>query len=93
MATEVELAKSFVYDLIEEYLEGLDIITKVSMAKMYVCDLVNRLAYHGVQIHGGYGCMIEYEIGRHFCDVRHFSISGGTSEIMKVIIGRRMGLT
>jgi len=93
MATEIEMAKAFTYDLIEDFMEGKDITTKVSMAKWYVCELANRVAYNCVQLHGGYGFMSEYEIARRFCDIRYLTIAAGTSEIMKVIIGRRMGLT
>jgi acyl-CoA dehydrogenase len=93
MATEIEMAKAFTYDLIEDFMEGKDITTKVSMGKWYVCELANRVAYNCVQLHGGYGFMSEYEIARRFCDIRYLTIAAGTSEIMKLIIGRRMGLT
>jgi acyl-CoA dehydrogenase len=93
MATEVEMAKAFTYDLVEDFMDGNDITTKVSMAKWYVCELANRVAYNCVQLHGGYGYMSEYEIARRFCDIRFLSIAAGSSEIMKTIIGRRLGLT
>jgi acyl-CoA dehydrogenase len=54
--------------------------------------MVNRVAYQAVQLHGGYGYMEEYRISRLFRDVRSLSIFAGTTEIMKLIIARRLGL-
>jgi acyl-CoA dehydrogenase len=92
MATEVALGRSFVDDLTQDHLDGQDIVTKVSMAKWWIGEMVNRLAYAGVQLHGGYGYIEEYEISRLYRDVRMRSIAAGTTEIMKQTIARRMGL-
>jgi acyl-CoA dehydrogenase len=53
--------------------------------------MANRVAYHGVQLHGGYGYMDEYQISRAYRDVRVTTIGGGTNEIMKGIIGKMLG--
>src|SRR5512136_339802 len=92
MATEIEMAKDFTYHLILDHLERKDITKKVSMAKWYNSELANRTAYHCVQLHGGYGYMDEYEICRNALDVRMGSIAAGTTEVMKTIIARLMGL-
>ncbi len=92
MATEIEMAKTFTYALIEDHLAGLDITKKVSMAKWYNSELLNRVAYDCTQLHGGYGYMEEYEIARAYQDVRMRSIAAGSTEIMKRIIGKMMGL-
>lgn len=92
MATEVELAKDFTYHLVVDHLNKNDITKKVSMAKWYNAELANRVAYHCVQLHGGYGYMDEYEICRHALDVRMGSIAAGSTEVMKMIIARLMGL-
>ena len=92
MATEIEMAKDFTYHLVEDHLEKKDITKKVSMAKWYNSELANRVAYHCVQLHGGYGYMDEYEICRDALDVRMGSIAAGTTEVMKMIIARLMGL-
>jgi len=92
MATEIEMAKNFTYHLVEEHLQKNDITKKVSMAKWYNAELANRVAYHCVQLHGGYGYMDEYEICRHALDVRMGSIAAGTTEVMKMIIARLMEL-
>jgi acyl-CoA dehydrogenase len=92
MATEIEMAKDFTYHLVLDHLEKKDITRKVSMAKWYNAELANRVAYHCVQLHGGYGYMNEYEICRDAMDVRMGSIAAGTTEVMKSIIARMMGL-
>jgi len=92
MATEIEMARDFTYLLVLEHLERKDITKKVSMAKWYNAELANRVAYECVQLHGGYGYMEEYEICRDALDVRMGSIAAGTTEVMKAIIARMMGL-
>jgi len=93
MATEVELGRVFLDHLIEQHILGKDIVKKVSMAKYWLGEMVNRVAYQAVQIHGGYGYMEEYRICRIYRDVRALSIFAGTSEIMKLIISRGLGLS
>jgi acyl-CoA dehydrogenase len=92
MATEVELGRVFLDKLISDHIEGKDIVKEVSMAKYWLGEMVNRVAYRAVQIHGGYGYMEEYRICRIFRDVRALSIFAGTSEIMKLIVSRKLGL-
>lgn len=92
MATEVEIGRVFLNSLIEDFIDGADITLKVSMAKWWITEMVNRLAYHCAQLHGGYGCMKEYYVARASGDVRSMTIAAGTSEIMKVVIGRMLGL-
>ncbi len=92
MATEIELGRTFVESLIEEHLEGKDITRRVSMGKWWLTEMVNRVAYHGVQLHGGYGYMEEYLICRLYRDVRVQPIVAGTNEIMKRILAKMMEL-
>jgi acyl-CoA dehydrogenase len=92
MATEVELGRTFLEDLIAAHLAGRDIVQRVSMAKYWLGEMVNRIAYQALQLHGGYGYMEEYRICRLYRDVRALSIFAGTSEIMKLIISRGLGL-
>jgi acyl-CoA dehydrogenase len=92
MATEIELGRVFLNSLIEDHCEGNDIAKKVSMAKAWIPEMANRVAYQCVQLHGGYGYMEEYPICRFARDVRVMPIFAGTTEVMKVIVGRMMGL-
>jgi acyl-CoA dehydrogenase len=91
MATEVELGRTFLDSLIGDHLKGKNLVKRVSMAKYWLGEMVNRIAYQAVQIHGGYGYMEEYRICRLYRDVRCLSIFAGTSEIMKLIISRNLG--
>ena len=92
MATEVKLGRSFTDDLIRGHMRGDNVITEVSMAKAWIGEMANRIAAQCVQLHGGYGFMEEYPICRFYRDVRPFTIFAGTTEIMKLIVARRMGL-
>ena len=92
VATDIELGRTLLNSVIEDFLEGKDITYRVSMAKWWISEMVNRIAYHCTQLHGGYGCMSEYYVARVPGDVRPMTIATGSNEIMKVIIGRMMGL-
>ena len=87
------MAKIFLYTLIKEFNKGNDqLVKEISMAKYWICEMANRIAYDCVQLYGGYGYMDEYAICRAYTDVRAFTIAAGTTEIMKEIIARTMGL-
>lgn len=92
LATKIQLAKSFLDDLIPRHMAGEDIVSQVSMAKYWITDLQFEVAHRCLQFFGGYGYMKEFPISRHFVDARVQSIYGGTNEIMKELIARRMGL-
>ena len=92
MATEVELGRTFLDSIIEAHLKGENVVKRVSMAKYWLGEMVNRVAYQALQLHGGYGYMEEYRICRLSRDVRALSIFAGTSEVMKLIISRELGL-
>ena len=63
-----------------------------AMAKWWATELQGRVIDRCVQLHGGYGYMLEYPIARAFVDARVTRIYGGTTEIMKEIIGRSLGV-
>jgi acyl-CoA dehydrogenase len=92
MATEVEMGRAFLDQLISEHIEGKNVVTKVSMAKWKLTDIAKRIASECMQLHGGYGYMEEYEIARRFRDIQVSSIYAGTNEIMKTIIAKNLGL-
>lgn len=92
MATEVEIGRTLLKALVEDFVKGKDIGTRVAMAKSWLAEMANRVAYEAVQIHGGYGYMEEYRVSRLYQDVRCMPIMGGTTEIMKLIVARRLGL-
>jgi acyl-CoA dehydrogenase len=92
MATRIEMARLLVLHCCEAFAKGRNVVKEISMAKYYTADLANRVAYDCVQLHGGYGYMREYPICRAYMDVRAMSIAGGTTEIMKEIVAKNMGL-
>ena len=61
-------------------------------AKWWVTEMLKRVVDSGVQMHGGYGYMMEYPIAEAYLDARVQTIYGGTTEIMKEIIGRGLGV-
>jgi acyl-CoA dehydrogenase len=92
MASGITQARAFAYDVCRRYAGGEDCTTEISMAKYLTGELANRVAYDAVQIFGGYGYMREFPVERFYRDARLWTIGGGTSEIMKEIIARRLGL-
>jgi acyl-CoA dehydrogenase len=92
MATEVEVGRAFLESLLIDHLEGRKDVKKASMAKYWICEMLNRVVNQCVQFHGGYGYMEEYPIARMFRDARVQTIYAGTSEIMLLIISRQLGL-
>ncbi len=90
--TEVDLGRVFVDRLIAEHLDGRLTIEQAAEAKWWTTEMLRRVVDAGVQLHGGYGYMMEYPIAEAFLDARLQTIYGGTTEIMKEIIGRGLGL-
>ncbi len=92
MKTEIEIGRAFVEQCVGLYNEGALDAERAAMAKWWVTELQKRVMDTCVQLHGGYGFMMEYPIARAYLDTRAQTIYGGTTEIMKEIIGRAMGL-
>lgn len=90
IATQVQLAESFLDDLIPRHMEGEDIVKEVSMAKYWISDMQSQVADRCLQLFGGYGFMKEYPVSRYYVDARVQRIYGGTNEIMKELIARRL---
>ncbi|MDN5750338.1 MAG: acyl-CoA dehydrogenase family protein [Pseudonocardia sp.] len=90
MDTEVTITQVFVDRCITEHLAGRLSITDAAKAKWWASDVLKRVVDRCVQLHGGYGYMLEYPIAKAFVDSRVQSIYGGTNEIMKEIIGRSL---
>jgi alkylation response protein AidB-like acyl-CoA dehydrogenase len=92
MATEVELATTFVDQAVLALNDGELTPEDAAMAKWWSTELQGRVIDRCVQLHGGYGYMLEYPIARAFVDARITRIYGGTTEIMKEIVGRSLGV-
>jgi acyl-CoA dehydrogenase len=92
LATEIEAARSLTYHALRKIVAGEDAVREVSMAKWLATELHWRVADEAVQVHGGYGYMMEFPAQRVWRDARLGPIGGGTTEVMKEIIGRSYGL-
>ena len=92
VATEVEIAETFVDRCIAALNDEELTTEEASMAKWWTTELQKRVIDRCLQLFGGYGYMLEYPIARAYTDARITTIYGGTTEIMKEIIGRSLGL-
>jgi acyl-CoA dehydrogenase len=92
MATRIAAGRALTYRALRLYVAGENPIREVAMAKLYTSEVAFHVADECVQIHGGYGYMMEFPAQRAWRDSRLGPIGGGTSEIMKEIIGRSYGL-
>lgn len=91
-AAEVEVGRAFVDRLVAEHMAGESLVKECSMAKLWQTEMCGRVTDACLQLFGGYGYMLEYPVTRAFIDARVQRIYAGTSEIMKLIIARQMGL-
>lgn len=92
MATQVEIGRTFLDQLIASHIAGEDVTTQVSMAKWWISDMAKQVISECMQLHGGYGYIEEYSIARRYRDIPVMTIYAGTNEIMKTIIAKRIGL-
>ena len=92
LATEVNVARVFIDRCIAAHSAGELSDVEAAGAKFWTTELQFRVMDRCVQLHGGYGYMEEYEIARMWRDARVTRIYGGTTEIMKEIVGRSLGL-
>jgi alkylation response protein AidB-like acyl-CoA dehydrogenase len=91
-ATEVRIGQAFLDRCVEALNAGSLTAEEAAMAKWWCTELQKRVVDRCVQLHGGYGYMWEYPIARAYADARVTTIYGGTTEIMKEIVGRSLGL-
>ncbi|MDQ6875352.1 MAG: acyl-CoA dehydrogenase family protein [Actinomycetota bacterium] len=92
LTTDTALARTFVDRCVCEHNAGRLSAEDAAMAKWWTTELQNRVADRCVQLHGGYGYMLEYPIAKAYLDARVQTIYGGSTEIMKEIIGRSLGI-
>ena len=92
MATQIEMARHLTYHALWLISQGRDAVREVSMAKIAATECHAHVADEAVQIHGGYGYMMEYPVQRAWRDARLGPIGGGTTQIMREIIAKSMDL-
>ena len=90
LKTETQIARVFVDRCLDLLMEKKLDVAEAAMAKYWCTDLQGKLLDECLQLHGGYGFMMEYPIARAYLDARVQRIYGGTNEIMKELIGRTL---
>jgi alkylation response protein AidB-like acyl-CoA dehydrogenase len=90
--TETVIARTFVDECVRQLGTGELTAVDAAMAKWWTTELQKRVVDRCLQLHGGYGYMLEYPVAKAFIDSRIQTIYGGTTEIMKEIVGRSLGV-
>ncbi len=91
MATKIELARNTLYKACWMKDQGQDYGKEAAMSKLYCSEIAKQVADEAVQIDGGYGLMKDYAIERFYRDQRLLQIGEGTSEILRLVISRKIG--
>ncbi|HEX7354846.1 MAG TPA: acyl-CoA dehydrogenase family protein [Mycobacteriales bacterium] len=92
LATEVDIARTYVDDCLRLHLDGELTAARAAQVKWWTTELQVKVADRCLQLHGGYGYMREYAVARAFVDARIQTIYGGTTEIMKTIVAKSLGI-
>jgi alkylation response protein AidB-like acyl-CoA dehydrogenase len=90
--TELTIGRAFIDQCIQKHCDEELSIEEAAMSKWWTTELLGRVTDSCLQLHGGYGYTKEYSISAAWADARITRIYGGTTEIMKELIGRGMGL-
>ena len=88
LSTEVEISKTFNYNVAKSLGEGQYVVKEATMSKLFSTKVADEVAYECLQLLGGYGYMEDYPMARLLRDSRLGPIGGGTSEILREIIAK-----
>ena len=92
MATEIDAARLLVHRAAFLEDQGLPFSKESAMAKLFASEMAMRATRNAIQIFGGYGYTQEYPVERYFRDVKLCEIGEGTSEVQRIVIGKKLGL-
>jgi alkylation response protein AidB-like acyl-CoA dehydrogenase len=92
MDTELDVSEQYIDRCLQGVVDGELTAVEAAKAKWWCTETAKKIIDGCVQLHGGYGYMMEYRVARAYVDSRIQTIFGGTTEIMKEIIGRDLGL-
>jgi alkylation response protein AidB-like acyl-CoA dehydrogenase len=92
MALMLEISKLLVKQYTWRFERGINTRQDAAMLKLYTCEAYKSIADMGLQVLGGYGYTMEYDLQRHFRESRLGTIGAGTSEIQRNIIAKTLGL-
>ncbi|MBW2285990.1 MAG: acyl-CoA dehydrogenase [Deltaproteobacteria bacterium] len=90
MATQLEAGRLLTFNAAAMRDRGENFSAAASMAKVFSSEMANKVAYQALQIHGGYGYMVEFPVERYYRDARVFTIYEGTSEIQRTVISNHV---
>jgi alkylation response protein AidB-like acyl-CoA dehydrogenase len=90
MATEVEAARQMVYRAAWLKDQGREYGLAAAQAKLFASEVSQRVTNWGVQVHGGYGYVEEYRVERFLRDAKLTELGEGTSQIQRLVIGRKV---
>ncbi len=90
MKTKIAVGQAYIDKCVEQMLDGKLTPEHAAMAKYWASEMAFEVADQAVQMHGGYGYMLEYPITRAYADLRAHRIYGGANEIMKELISRTL---
>lgn len=88
--TKTQVARSYLDTLIAAHLKGELSVEQAAMSKYWLTDTQGEVLDECLQLHGGYGFMMEYAVAEMYTDARVQRIYGGTNEIMKELVGRSL---
>ena len=88
MATNIDIMRSYTHRVAWMYENGKNVRKESSMVKLFCAETLQKILADSMQIHGGYGYMMEYDIQRHWRDGRLYTVTEGTSEIQRMIIAK-----
>ncbi|GLJ98674.1 acyl-CoA dehydrogenase [Microbacterium terrae] len=92
IATQLQASRVYIDEFVRLHTAGELTAEQAAAAKWYTTEQYNDVVYRCQQLYGGYGYMQEYRIAQDYQDARITTIYGGTTEIMKEIVGRSLGL-
>ena len=90
MATKIEVARQMVWHAAALRDAGMPCLAEASMAKLFASEMAEQVASDAIQIHGGYGYVVDFPVERIYRDVRVCQIYEGTSDIQRLVIGRAL---
>ncbi|MBW1924598.1 MAG: acyl-CoA dehydrogenase family protein [Deltaproteobacteria bacterium] len=92
IATQVDVMRTYTYRVAHLYDQGKNVRKEAAMVKLFTAEILQKILGLCMQIHGGYGYMMEYPIQRFWRDGRLYTVTEGTSEIQRMIIAKELGL-
>jgi alkylation response protein AidB-like acyl-CoA dehydrogenase len=92
MHTEVTAARALVWQAAAAVAEGKDALREISMAKLFASETYVKVSSQAVQVLGGYGYNMEFDVQRHFRDSRAATIAAGSSQMLRNLVANLSGL-